>query len=1449
MNGELYNLTNPQKSIWLTEQFYRGTSINVICGTVLIDEVINFEVLSKSINIFLRDNDSFRIKLCIDENGEVKQFFQDFYEKHFDVLNVSNNIELKNLENKIATTPFNILEESLFSMTLFKFPSGKGGFIVKAHHIIADACTASLVASKIMTIYSSILNNDEDIKSIPTSYINYINSENEYLNGPKFEKDAEYWKEQFNSVPEFGIIPSLMESSSESCLAARKVFEINNSLLNNINSFCKDNKISLFNFFMAIYAVYIGKVSNLNEFVLGTPILNRTTFLEKTTPGMFISTVPFKFCAEKNKTFIEFAQKIGLDSLSMFRHQKYPYQNILEHIRKSKPNQPNLYDILISYQNSKTNRNSCSVPYSVNWIFNGNVADSMQIHIFDMNDEGSLNVAYDFRLNKYSDEDINNIHNRILNIINQVINSLNITLSNINIVTDEEKDLILNKFNNTYLEYNHNKTVVDFFEEQVAKNPDNIALVFKMKAMTYSELNKKVNSLARYLNNNNIGKGSIVGIIVNRSFEMIVSILAVLKAGASYIPIDPEYPEERICYILKNSNCDAILTIQKQAGKVQNLGFEKTIIIADLCNEIIYNLPDNNLNNNISQDDLSYLIFTSGSTGNPKGVMLTHKNLNNFINSMFNKIAYLKDGKYHSIISITTMSFDIFAFETIVSLCGGLKLFITDDFEQKITTKIEKIILDNHIEIIQSTPSIMNFHLDNSMINGFSSLKYVMLAGEQLPRRLVDKILKISPTCTIYNGYGPSETTIFSTVTNVTNLEKITIGKPIDNTQIYILNDNLDVLPTNCIGEIYISGDGVGNGYIGRPDLTAEKYLKNPFIEDSVMYKTGDVGFWSDSGNIICKGRSDGQIKLRGLRVELGEIENCINSFDKNANILSSVIVKDVANTQVLVAYISADKKIAIGQLRDYIANRLPTYMIPTYFTILEKLPLTPNGKINKKELANYSLNIETTDSIHTPPRNIIEENIVSSIKKKLGINNFGIDDNIFDYGADSLSIISILTDLFQYKISLKVYDFYKNPTVRELYDKVLCSSYENKLSNITRLNSLNEVAKHLNSSEAGLEDTTKKCVLLTGVTGFLGIHILAELLQNIDKISKIYCLIRPKYQQEIHERLLGKLHFYFGDKYDELAKKYVVCINSDMISDNLGISKDDFELIKNDVDLVIHSAANVKHYGDYALFASVNIEGTQKMIDLCKSINIPLYYISTMTVSGNYLLEQNLEYTTFNEKSFYVKQDFSENVYSRSKLFAESMVLEAISKGLNATIFRIGDLSSRYDDGHFQSNINENAIYSRLKSLLEIAAVPDSILNNNLEFTPVDFASKALVKIIWSNNGLDRIFHIYNPNMVTTKVLLNYMNLLGYNVKVISQEDFINLVKSLSTDEINQSKISGIINDFTKNNDMIYNHIIKEDNSITCKYLNSLDFYWPELDFEYFKKLIKYMQEVGFIK
>ena len=1448
MGVKLYDLSNPQKSIWYTEQYYEGTSINNIGAYIHFKECVNFDVLKQAINEVVKSNDNFRLILK-SENNKPNQSLCDYTPFDIDIIEVSSEEDIISKTKEFTNVPFIIENNLLFKFWLFKLPNDEGGVIINIHHIISDSWTLGLISKEIAKTYSEMLQNTYKYSKRP-SYLEYLKNEKEYLESSRFNKDKEYWKEQFKTIPESISLPSSNNSIKKdiSNNSIRKQFKINENLFVKIKDLCQTHNISLYNFFMAIYSIYIGKICNTDDLVLGTPILNRLNPIQKNTMGMFISTIPLRVNLDYNLSFINFIKNIGTNIMSSLRHQKFSYQNILQMLRENNSSISNLYNILISYQITKSVEYESNIKYVTNWINSSYSANELQIHLFDTNDENTINIAYDYLVDKYTNQDILDLHSRIITIINQVLENNNMLLKDIEIVTPNEKNKLLYEFNNTKMDYPKAKTVVNLFEEQVNKTPNNVAVVFENNKLTYKELNEKSNQLARYLLDNNVSTGSILGIMLNRSLEMIVSILAALKTGAAYIPIDPEYPEERIKHIIATSNCKIFITSDSLKSKVTSLGFDGLLVISDFSNTLIYNLPNNNLNINIEQDDLSYLIFTSGSTGTPKGVMLTHKNLNNFIHSLTKKIEYLHDNIYHSIVSITTVSFDIFIFESIVSLCRGLKLFITNDSEQKVSKKLETLILKNNIEILQTTPSIINFHLDNSTLNGFKNLNYIMLAGEPLPKALVSKIKKINPNCTIYNGYGPSETTIFSSVVDVTNCEEITIGKPIGNTQFYILNDSLSLLPINTLGEIYISGDGVGKGYINRLDLTNERYILNPFSENSIMYKTGDLGFWDENGNIVCKGRSDNQIKLRGLRIELGEIENCINSYDVSKNIKSTVLVKNIDSAKCLVAFVSSNTKINEVELRHFIKDKLPTYMLPSYYVFLDKLPLTPNGKIDKNILKTYDFNKSILDSNHTPARNLTEQLLINSIKKKLDIENFGIDDNIFNYGADSLSIINILTDLFQYDISLKVYDFYKNPTVREIYDNVIISEKNSSLDT-NKLLHTNSIVSKFEISANCKKISDKKSVILTGSTGFFGIHILAELLNNTSKIKKVFCFIREKHNISIRERLLNNLHFYFGTRYDDLYEKYVVCINSDMLKDSLGLSEEDYALIKKEADLVIHCAANVKHYGDYSTFKLINIEGTNKIIELCKVLNIPLHYISTMTISGNYLLEQkNTSEAIFNESSFYLNQDFSNNVYSKSKLIAESLVIDSINQGLSASIYRIGDLSGRYDDGQFQKNISENAIYSRLKSIIEIGAIPDTILDNYLEFTPVDFASRALINIIWSNNHLNRIYHLYNPNMIKTKDLIAYMEQLNYNIKPLPQNLFLELVHSISTNPLTQSKITGIINDFTKNNDLIYNHIITINNDITCKYLYNLDFKWSTLNFEYFSKLIKYMQDVNFL-
>ena len=788
MESNVYNLTNPQKSIWFTEQFYKGTPIENITGCVIVLEKLNFKALQKAINLFVKTNDSFRLKFTM-KDDKTFQYLSSFSEFEIENVMVNTDEDIKDIENEMSNTPFEVLDNLLFSFKTFTFPDGHGGFVITAHHLISDAWTAGLVVNEIMDYYEKIINS-QIIDNQNPSYLDYITSEQEYLNSEKFNKDKEFWNEIFKTVPEVATIPSINvenSNSSLSCKAKRKQFVIPKETMNLINEFCKQNKASAFNFFMAVLAIYLSRVSSLDDFTIGTPILNRGNFKEKQTTGMYISTIPFRISINHKIPFAEFLSNISADFSKIFRHQKYPYQYLLEDLRKKDSSIPNLYNILLSYQNVRSNKQTSDINYESSWVGNNFISDDIDIHLYDMNDTGDINIAYDYLISKYSIDDICSIHARFLYIINQVLENNDITLNEIEIVTPDEKKKILYDFNNTSADYPRDKTITQLFEEQVEKTPDNIAVVFEDQKLIYRELNERANSLANYLRSQKIGRNDIVGIMVNRSLEMIISILAVLKSGACYIPIDPEYPQDRIEYMLNNSNAKLLLTFKRLENKVT---FDNKLFV-ELDNEL-YNSNKDNLININEPDDLAYIIYTSGSTGKPKGVMLKHNNINNFIQGMCNVVDF---NSRKTIVSVTTISFDIFVLESLLPLEKGLKIVIANENEQNDARSFNSLCLENNVNIIQTTPSRFQVLISNSNeLNYLEGITDILVGGESFPKMLLEKLQQLTKA-NIYNVYGPTETTVWSTVKNLTDETSITIGKPIANTRCYILDNNKKLLP------------------------------------------------------------------------------------------------------------------------------------------------------------------------------------------------------------------------------------------------------------------------------------------------------------------------------------------------------------------------------------------------------------------------------------------------------------------------------------------------------------------------------------------------------------------------------------------------------------------------------------------------------------------------------
>lgn len=1430
---KIFDLTYPQKSILLTEKFYKNTSVNNVCGTAIINEAVNFEVLQKAVNIVVKENDNFRIQL-IQDKGEVKQYIKAYEPIDFKIVDIKTKSNLENYEKALARKPFNIYEDKyLFCIKIFRLENNFGGFIVNIHHIISDGWSLGLISRKIMKVYSELLNKTYEEKEESQTYFEYAENQKDYINSSKFEKDKLYWKDLFGKKINPAILPPDTGNTGHevSCVGERLNFTISKSKMKQIIQFCQNNQITVFNFLMSIYSIYISKIINSYDFSIGTPILNRVNYKEKNTMGMFINIVPLRIKFNEDTNFITFVNSVGKDTISMLRHQKYPYQLLLEELRSNDSSIPNLYNIVISYQLTKAN-NESEANYNTKWNFNGNTADDLSIQFFDLDEEGSLNVTYDFKVIKYSNNYIKNMHLRILEIINEVLENKEILLKDIEVLTKGEKDKILKEFNNTGVKYDKNYNVIKQFEKMARLYPDKIAVVCENKRLTYKELNEKSNILANYLKETGAKAQDIIGILVNRSLEMVVGLLAILKINGTYLPIDPEYPKDRIEYMLSDSNSKIILVNKKTYNKINDI--EKIDISLD---SEIYNMRKINIKEKILSNDLIYLIYTSGSTGKPKGVMLKHQNIINFLLGLKNIIEFNQE---KTMVSITTICFDIFVLEFWGALTSGMTLVLANEKEQNDSKLLNKLCLENNVNMIQTTPSRFKMLLETEENSDFiKNMKDIMIGGEGLPQSLIDKLYKITKA-NMYNMYGPTETAVWSTIKKIKPKENITIGMPIANTKCYILDKNHNLLPTYIPGELYIGGDGVSNGYLNREELTNEKFINSPFEKDALIYNTNDLAYFTEKGELVHLGRTDFQVKIRGYRIELEEIENSLNKIPEIQN---SVVIADKEQKYLIGYYISKDE-LKPNEISEKLLKDLPNYMIPSIFYRLDKFPLTPNGKLDRKKLPKIQLETADIEKCKTKTEKILFK-IISKILKTEEID---INAPFMTIGLDSLGIIEVQTMLLQYDYVLNTQDFYKFNTIKALAENIDNNVYvykEHDAQIPTQFkHTFDELLLLDNKKTFGSQIIGN--VFLTGANGFIGVHVLNELLKSTD--ITIYCLVRGKTKQNSEERLIDIYKFYFNEDISNLIGNRIVVFNGTILKQDIGLSLSNLKLIKDNVKTVIHTAAQVKHYGDYEEFRNVNTEGTRNIAELAFENKFRLIHISSISVSGNYLVKQDNRKVEFSENNLYIGQKYIDNVYVHSKFEAEKIVLEYMEKGLTAQIQRIGILAGRFSDGVFQNNIEENAFYSRIKSMVTLGCVSDKMLNQKIEFTPVDICTKFIVLFAKNSIADNRVFHLYNHNFIQIKDVIEVLNYFNEGIAVVSEEEFKNRIVEISKGA-NSKYLLGIINDLENSNATInYNFSVNIKSDYTQKYLQLLKSGWNETNKNYIKRLINYMKKVNFI-
>lgn len=1084
-----YPLTQPQKSIWFTEKVFPGTSIGNIIGSIKTKNELDFSLVEKSFNIIVEKNEGMRLKI-IEKNGQPRQYVSAYEYFNVDIIDFrESGIENYYLwDEDESQRPFNLYDSPLYYFAIVRLPEHTLLYF-KTHHLISDAWTINLLASHFIEAYDCMANNNTLYEMKP-SYLDFIFDEEEYKYSHKFEKNKAFWTEKFSTIPEFTSFEN--EGITQSTTASRQTFVLSEELSSQLTGYCKNKKVSVFSMFMSVLSIYLSKVSGFEDIVLGTPILNRSGAKEKNTAGMFVSSIPVRLYTDKDMDFQTYLSYVTKELSLCLKNQRYNYDMILDDFR-NKHNMPRckLYDVVLSYQNAKYADSTQNIDFVARWHFNKNQSDSLVIHVDDREEQGQFIINIDYLVNMFSQDDVNKLYNRLIKLIKDAIGCPDKKINNFNILTEDELSEVthmLESFNSTKSEYPKDKTIHELFEQQASLTPYSIAITADGTSINYKTLNEKSNGLARNLRERGVRPNTFVGIMDKPSIELIIGIIAILKAGAAYLPIDPDYPNERINYLL--DNCDVKFLLSKKCLFYNALNNCEAVYLDD---EKCFDNDCSNLDKVNSSSDLSYIIFTSGSTGNPKGVMIEHRSLVNQIVGLREKLSF--DSTYNHTL-LAKITFDVSVQHIFTPLITGAQLFIPDSEILKDADKFWRFMYDNKISVINTVPALLDTLLDNMIISSDHVFKYIMVGGDVFKKKLFHKIKSSVQVEKIINIYGPTECTINATLYECPdNIDSniIPIGKPLYNYSAVILDSSNLPVSVGVSGELCFEGDGIARGYLKALELTKAKFVQNPLNPNSMIYRTGDLAKWLHDGNIEYIGRMDRQVKINGIRIELGEIESSLAACE---GVKEAVIVdiEDIwSRKKQLCAYVVLDDKTDLSYLRKYLAEKLPSYMVPQYFVEMDKFPLNPNGKIDKKLLPKpYENNIEKS---HVKPSNDIEIKMSKIADKLLGISNISTEENLFDHGLDSIKTVTLVTSIKrEFNINVSFEDVYKEPSIKGLSNYIIVNRKENMLSeNLIPLAKGTNPNKHvflIHSGSGEISTYTELCFNLDKEFNYWGIKM-----------------------------------------------------------------------------------------------------------------------------------------------------------------------------------------------------------------------------------------------------------------------------------------------------------------------------------------------------------------------
>jgi len=948
---------------------------------------------------------SFNIECSCGKKEEIKDIFQNF------------------------VRPFDLSKAPLLRVGLVELAEDSHVVLFDMHHIISDGVSMGILAKELASLYEGA-----ELPELQIQYKDFSAWQKKLLTSENFKQQEAYWLQNLGGeLPVLNMPTDYPRPSVKGFEGDLLKFSLDEELTRNLNKLAMETGTTLYMVLMAAYNILLSKYTAQEDIIIGTPITGRHHANLDNIIGMFVNTLVMRNFPEGNKIFLEFLREVKENALQGFEHQDYQFEELVDKLDVPRDLSRNpLFDMMFSLQNmdiAALEFNGLKLfPYE----FTNKVAKfDLSLEVVEVNKCLEFTLQYYTKL--FKRESIERLCRHFVNILKSIVIQPQIKIADIEFLSENEKNQILYDFNNTETAYPIDETIPRMFEKQVEKIPNHIAVTFAEQHLTYDELNNKANQLARVLRNKGVRPNSIVGIMVERSLEMMIGIMGILKAGGAYLPIDPKYPLDRICYMLKDSGASIVLT---QEHLLHTAPFKGETIQLD--HQGLYSGDSSNLIPVNTLQDLAYVIYTSGTTGHPKGVMIEQRNVINLVYDLRDRVYE----KYASSLNVALLSpyvFDASIKQIFPALLLGHNLCIVPENIRFERAGLLDFYRKNNIDISDGTPAHLSVFNSISKSNEYLGVKEFLIGGEALSYSVVQEFRNHfnKSNIKITNVYGPTECCDIATTHEVdceeNHLSDIALlGKPISNVKIYILGKNFMILPVNTIGEVYICGRGVGRGYLNNPELTAEKFMDNPFMPGERMYRTGDLARWLPNGTIEFFGRIDHQVKIRGFRIEVGEIEA---ELLRHQSIKETVVIdkEGINGDKYLCAYFVAKQELTIAELRKFLSKKIPDYMIPSAFVQLTKMPLTPNGKIDRKVLPEPEGRINTGTK-YVAPRTQEEEKLVEIWQTVLGTEKVGIEDNFFELGGHSLKAITLVGKIHkEFGAEISLQEVFKAQTIKEM--------------------------------------------------------------------------------------------------------------------------------------------------------------------------------------------------------------------------------------------------------------------------------------------------------------------------------------------------------------------------------------------------------------------------------